>query len=85
MQSCFADDTTVYKSHRNIRYLIWCVEQDLIVIADWFKVNRLSLNIKKTVYMFFGNGKCNSKPTLEIDKIALEPVEVHQILRYVGR
>ena len=76
----FADDTTVYKSHRNIRYLKWCVEQDLIVIADWFKANRLTLNLEKTVYMLFGNGKCNSKPTLEIDKITLEPVECTKFL-----
>ena len=76
----FADDTTVYKSHRNIRYLKWCVEQDLTVIADWFKANRLTLNLEKTVYIFFGNGKCNSKPILEIDKIALEPVECTKFL-----
>ena len=43
----FADDTTVYKSHRNIRYLKWCIEQDLTVIADWFKANRLTLNLEK--------------------------------------
>ena len=71
----FADDTTVYKSHRNVRYLKWCIEQDLIIIADWFKANRLTLNLEKTVYMFFSNGKCKNKPSLEIDKITLEPVE----------
>ena len=76
----FADDTTVYKSHRNLRYLKWCIEQDLIVIADWFKAKRLTLNLEKTVYMFFGNGKCKSKPSLEIDKIALEPVECTKFL-----
>ena len=76
----FADDTTVYKSHRNVRYLKWCIEQDLILIADWFKANRLTLNLEKTVYMFFSNVKCSSKPTLEIDKITLEPVECTKFL-----
>ena len=71
----FADDTTVYKSHRNIRYLKWCVEQDLIMISDWLKANKLMLSLGKTVYMFFGNKKCNLKPILEIDKTNLEPVE----------
>ena len=49
----FADDTTVYKSHRNTRYLKWCVEQDLTIISDWFKANKLTLNLEKTEYMFF--------------------------------
>ena len=66
--------TLVYKSHRNIRYLKWCIEQDLMAISDWFKANRLTLNLGKTVYMFFGNSKCNSKPNLEINQITLEPV-----------
>ena len=70
----FADDTTVYKSHRNIRYLKWCIEQDLMAISDWFKANKLTLNVGKTVYMFFGNSKCNSKPNLEINQITLEPL-----------
>ena len=71
----FADDTTVYKSHRNTRYLKWCTEQDLIKISDWFKANKLTLNIGKTVYMFFRNNNCKSKPLLEINQIKLEPVE----------
>ena len=76
----FADDTTLYKSHRNIRYLKWWIEQDLMAISDWFKANRLTLNLGKTVYMFFGNSKCNSKPKLEINQITLEPVEYAKFL-----
>ena len=32
----FADDTTLYMSHRNRNYLSWCIEQDLQIISDWF-------------------------------------------------
>ena len=70
----FADDTTVYKSHRNTRYLKWCIEQDLMSISDWFKANRLTLNLEKTVYMFFGNNQEKLKPNLEINGITLKPV-----------
>ena len=28
----FADDTTIYKGHRNMRYLKWCIEIDLTVL-----------------------------------------------------
>ena len=71
----FADDTTVYKSHRNTRYLKWCIEQDLKTISDWFKANKLTLNLEKTEYMFFGTNPVKAKPILEIDNITLKPVE----------
>ena len=76
----FAYNTTVYKSHRNTRYLKWCIEQDLMTISDWFKASKLTLNLEKTVYTFFGSSKCNSKPNLEINHITLEPVEYTKFL-----
>ena len=51
-----------------------------MAISDWFKANRLTLNLGKTVYMFFGNSKCNSKPNLKINQITLEPVESTKFL-----
>ena len=47
----FADDTTIYKGHRNLRYLTWCIEYDLGNLDDWFKANKLTLNIDKSVHM----------------------------------
>ena len=49
----FADDTTIYKGHRSMRYLKWCIEMDLYNISDWFRANKLTLNISKSVYMIF--------------------------------
>ena len=49
----FADDTTVIFSHRNVTYLKYRVERELTVLDDWFKANRLTLNIDKSVYMVF--------------------------------
>ena len=49
----FADDTTIYKGHRNMRYLKCCIEMDLKNISEWFKANKLTLNITKSVYMIF--------------------------------
>ena len=49
----FADDTTIYKGHRSMRYLKWCIEMDMQNISDWFKANKLTLNISKSVYMIF--------------------------------
>ena len=30
----FADDTTLYKSHRNLNYLTWCIEDGLRKLVD---------------------------------------------------
>ena len=49
----FADDTTLVCSHRNPNYLAFCIESDLRNIQDWFRANKLTLNVDKTVYMKF--------------------------------
>ena len=49
----FADDTTIYMSHRNLNYLNHCLEHDLDSISNWFKANLLTLNANKTVVMRF--------------------------------
>ena len=49
----FADDTNLFFSHRNISTLFLTVNNELHKIGEWFKANRLSLNIKKTNIKFF--------------------------------
>ena len=61
----FADDTSLYYSHNNIRYLKWSIEQDINRIMDWFKANKLTLNINKTECIYFNNK--NSPDTFEIN------------------
>ena len=50
----FADDTTLYISHNNLRYAKWCINEDMTRIIDWFRANQLTLNLTKTVCMCFG-------------------------------
>ena len=71
----FADDTTIYKGHRNLRYLTWCVEQDLNNLNDWFKANKLTLNVDKSVHMVFGK-KNNTKTEIRLGNIELPRVNV---------
>ena len=56
----FADDTTLYFTHRNMNYLKWCIQEDLNILADWFRANKLTLNVSKTVYMTFNVTGCNN-------------------------
>ena len=41
----FADDTTLYKTHRNLVYLQWCVQDDMNRIMDYLSINKLTLNL----------------------------------------
>ena len=63
----FADDTTIYLGHRNLKYLEWCIESDLANIAEWFKANKLTLNLNKTVGMIFNPKKAPTNPQIMID------------------
>ena len=51
----FADDTNLLfeLEDQNTRV----IENEIINIAEWFSINKLSLNISKTKYMLFGKNK----------------------------
>ena len=61
----FADDTTIYKGHRNLNYLKWCMEQDLINIGDWFLANKLTLNLKKSCLVLFKKNRKTKSPPIQ--------------------
>ena len=56
----FADDTTLYTSHHNRNYMQFCIEQDMMNLKDWFRANKLTLNIDKTVAMIFDPKRMNN-------------------------
>ena len=49
----FADDTTIYASHRNSTYLNYILQHDFNSLQQWFTANKLTLNLMKTVTMNF--------------------------------
>ena len=49
----FADDTTVYVSGHRKSSLFTDMKNDLDSLIDWFRANKLSLNISKTNYVLF--------------------------------
>ncbi|KAJ8038193.1 hypothetical protein HOLleu_19201 [Holothuria leucospilota] len=49
----FADDTSILYKHRNIHVATSVINDELTIISNWFRVNKLSLNISKTNYMIF--------------------------------
>ena len=51
----FADNTTLYCSHKSRKYLDYCIIIDLERLHDWFRANKLTLNVNKSVILEFDN------------------------------
>ena len=51
----FADDTNLFYSNPDINVLFQIVNLELSKLDQWFKANKLSLNVKKSSYMLFGS------------------------------
>ena len=69
----FADDTTIYKSSRDINELYESMNYELNILDDWFRANKLSLNVGKSNYMLFTN--CTTPSTtkrLNIGSVSIE-------------
>ena len=49
----FADDTTLYITHKSLDYIKFCIETDLCTLQDWFIANKLTLNVGKSVCILF--------------------------------
>ena len=69
----FTDDTTIFNSHSSEKFLNYTLKHDLNLMTDWFKANKLSLNLSKTVRMKFWHN-CH-KFTTEVDNMKLLMVE----------
>ena len=76
----FADDTTLYVTHRNIEYIRFCLEHDLCILQDWFRANKLTLNISKSVAILFGRQR-----NLELKvRIGQESIPQVQYTKFLG-
>ena len=62
----FADDTSIYHSDRDFATLIRKTNCELDKLSDWFKANKLSLNLKKTNYIIF---RARNKPIPSRDNL----------------
>ena len=56
----FADDTNLTYSNLNFQVLVKTVNDELKKLSVWFEANKLSLNVKKTQIIIFGNKKITS-------------------------
>ena len=49
----FTDDTTLFNKHQSAKYLKFMLIHDMEILSEWFRSNKLSLNMMKTVLMYF--------------------------------
>src|SRR6218665_2944796 len=49
----FADDTNVFMSHKSINVFVNNINTELKLVGEWFKANKLSVNLEKTKFILF--------------------------------
>ena len=62
----FVDNTTLYQTHKSLRYLKWCLQEDMRSLTDWFRANKLTLNLDKTACILFKKNGDKSELKLDI-------------------
>ena len=70
----FADDTNLFYSHPDTRVITEVLNCELKKLDVWFKLNKLSLNVKKTNYMLFGMRKPSQDCEIQISDCKLDRV-----------
>lgn len=80
----FADDTNLFFSGDKLDLLNTQINVELSKLVIWFKLNKLSLNIKKTHFILFRTKICSSIDTkdlnIEMDGITLQRVTTTKFL-----
>ena len=49
----YVDDITIYIYRKDVNNLICAVNNELVIINNWFISNRLSLNLNKSSFIIF--------------------------------
>ena len=79
----YADDTSIFLSGRDLDKLIRELNAELVLVTEWLKVNKLTLNTEKTYYMVFHRGRRKSLKNIKLqmdDKIIKESPHI----KYLG-
>ena len=79
----FADDTNIYYSCKNLDDLESKLNQELKIVAEWMKSNRLALSILKTNFIFFHSKKLKSR---KLFHLKIDGVNIKQVftVKYLG-
>ena len=67
----FADDTNVFLSHTDLKYLFETANQELEKANEWFICNKLSLNLKKTNFILFRTANKSENLPLKLPSLRI--------------
>eukprot|EP00733_Pompholyxophrys_punicea_P001778 Pompholyxophrys_punicea_v1_NODE_1022_length_1035_cov_1.868367.p1 type:complete len:176 gc:universal NODE_1022_length_1035_cov_1.868367:362-889(+) len=83
----FADDTNLFAFGKRVSALADITNQDLNIVADWLKLNKLSLNANKSKCILFMSSKMKTTIPQELNpkiKIDSTTVEIISSARFLG-
>ena len=79
----FADDTTIFASGNNLKFLYRKVNADLERLGDWFDSNSLTLNVEKSKFIIFRN-KTKGLPFNGAVRLAGKELERVSNIKFLG-
>ncbi len=77
----FADDATVYASSSSLSYLAGLINHELSILADWFKANKLSVNVGKTNFIVFTKRRQQDVVNITLDG---ENIARKEVVKFLG-
>ena len=82
----YADDTNLFLTHKDIRYIFETANLQLERINQWFISNKLSLNVSKTMYSFFYKLSKRDNIPLLLPKLNINNSEIErpECLKFLG-
>jgi hypothetical protein len=79
----FADDTNLILSGKNLKELAARANNELESVRQYMAANKLSLNVKKTVFMVFNPVKKGEKRTEEDLQIVIGQQKLEEVCLFV--
>ena len=67
----FADDTNFFYSHQDIKTLFETLNCEVEQICEWFRANKLPLNVKKTNHTLFHENSSKDKLPLKMSELKI--------------
>lgn len=82
----FADDTNIFLADRNLSTVITMINKELKLITEWFRVNKLSINVNKTNFILFTSPRKNYSSHTVVDKILINDIPIKQVhsVKFLG-
>ena len=78
----YADDITIYYASADVNEIIRSLQSDLTKLIEWFKANKLSINLGKTKYVIFNSRmiKATCTEKIKFGNITIDKVDEFKFL-----